>query len=109
MKRVYPDFLVFTSPIIDENEEQNNSCYIAIEGEKLDVTEFADHLDANSLLKVKGFYKLHNFFWTYGNMYHCTIFDVCLKDTANALRLELEQIAIAETYTYLQRLDLRNE
>ena len=94
-----PDFFVFTSPLNGEEETDPRICIIVLDRQD-GIEEFVDHLDKHSVLSVQSFCKRFKFFYTYGTMYNCTLIEVQVKDDAKNMRLNCDQVAIAETYSY---------
>ena len=98
-----PEFLVVSS--LHEDEEKNyKTCYILLDYCK-NPAEFADYLEKNTLLSVDGYEKRTEFFFTFGRFFECVGFEVHVKEESenSGYRIELEQIAIAETYSFLSR------
>lgn len=98
-----PEFLVVSS--LHEDEEKNyKTCYILLDYCK-NPAEFADYLEKNTLLSVDGYEKRTEFFFTFGRFFECVAFEVHVKEESenSGYRIELEQIAIAETYSFLSR------
>ena len=96
-----PEFLVVSS--LHEDEEKNyETCYIVLDYCK-NPADFTDYLEKNTLLSVDGYEKRTEFFFTFGRFFECVAFEVRIKEenANNGYRIELEQIAIAETYSYL--------
>lgn len=99
------NFFVFTSPH-EQEEDQPKTCFIAIDTQDK-MTEFADHLEKDTLLSVLSIVKHREFFYTFGSLLYCTVLEVHIKEEAAALQASCEQIAIAETYSYLTRLSIK--
>lgn len=96
-----PDFLVFSSPI--EEEYTPKSCFIAIRMQE-GIEAFVDYLEANTLLSVDCFEKRTHFFFTFDRYYECYLVQVHINEEKNSYGLvQPEQVAIAETYSYLSR------
>ena len=98
-----PEFLVVSS-LHEDEEKSYKTCYIVMDYCK-DPATFADYLEKNTLLSVEGYEKRFEFFFTFGRFFECVVFEVRIKeDNENSgYRIELEQIAIAETYSYLSQ------
>ncbi len=105
---IQPDFFVFSSPVEQEGNAPK-TCFIALQGLD-DPAAFADHLEADTLLSVDGYEKRNDFFFTFGHYYFCSLVQVHLKeDDAACSHLQPEQVAIAETYSYLTRLSVEKK
>lgn len=96
-----PEFLVLSS--LHEDEEKNyKTCYIVLDYCK-EPAAFADYLEKETLLSVESYRKVTEFFFTFGRYFECFAFEVRIKEDSSNYRLELEQVAIAETYSYLSK------
>ena len=98
-----PNFIVFSS-LNEDEEAPKNSCIIALDTQK-NLTEFADYLEQNSMLSVYSVRKLERFFFTVGTFFDCGVLEVHLKEDIESAdyRITCEQVAIAETFSFLQR------
>lgn len=100
-------FFVFSSP--DEQEEdQPKTCFIVIDTQEK-MAEFADHLERDTILSVLSIVKHQEFYYTFGSFLYCTVLEVHIKEDAASLAASCEQIALAETYSYLTRLSVNAE
>ena len=101
--KTIPDFIVLSS-LNEEEDAPKQSCLIVLDQSK-GLTEFADYLENNSLLSVYSIRKLDRYFFTVGTFFDCGVLEVHLKESESiGSRLACEQVAIAETYSYLHRL-----
>ena len=102
-----PKFFVFSSPN-EQEEDQPKTCFIVVDTQEK-MTDFADHLEKNTMLSVLSIIKHREFFYTFGSLLYCTVLEVHIKEEAAPLHASCEQIAIAETYTYLTRLSAKTD
>lgn len=103
LMKIIPQFLVLTS-LNEEEDAPKNACHIVLETQD-NLTEFADYLEQNTLLSVYSVRRLDRFFCTIGTFYHCGVLEVHLKEEMESAGYSItsEQVAIAETYSYLHR------
>lgn len=98
-----PDFFVFSS-LNEEEDAPEKACVIVLNTQKV-LTEFADYLEANTMLSVYSIRKLDRFYFTFGTFFDCGVLEVHLKEDieSNGYRITSEQVAIAETYSFFQQ------
>ena len=101
--KTIPDFIVFTS-LNEDEDAPKQSCIIAMDTQN-GLTEFADYLEKNSMLSVYSIKRLKRFFFTVGTFFDCGVLEVHLKEDIESTdyRITCEQVAIAETFSFLQR------
>lgn len=100
-----PEFIVMPLLQNDEMEQDpRKGCLIIINSQDR-LAEFADYLEKNSLLSVTSLRREQRFFFTVGSFYSCGVLEVHLKEDVERANhfVDCEQIAIAETYSYLRR------
>lgn len=105
--RLLPNFFVFSSPL-DREENEPKSCFIALnihEG----ITDFVDHIEQDTLLSAVSYTKKEDFFFTFDHYYSCYLVEVHLKETDSMQVLSCEQVAIAETYSYLSQRTVKDK
>ena len=95
-------FIVLTS-LNEDEEAPKDACLIVIEKHQL-MKEFADYLERNSMLSVYSVRKVGRFYYSFGTFFDCAVLEVSLKENVQTtdLRITCEQVAIAETYSFLQ-------
>lgn len=100
--KIVSDFVVLTS-LNEDEEKPKDSCVIVVDTK--DVTDFVRYLDEHTMLSVYSVRKMEHFFFTIDSFYQCCVIEVSLKeDVGNAGRMTTcEQVAIAETYSFLHR------
>ncbi len=98
-----PEFFVFSSPVENEENPNQESCFIAIDIRE-GINEFCDYVEKNTLLAVDGYRKMGYFFFTFDRYTNCYLVEVHLKEESDQLCvISCEQVAVAETYAFLSQ------